>query len=74
MEKNHANCKFVISEDGQVMLQLCSDNQWGFDLITSDQTFSGGFGSGMDTWEHCSKSVAKRLLSSEEYGTLSCYL
>lgn len=72
--KNHKSCGFVMTPEKKVYLQLCADNQHGFDLISEDQTFAGGLGASSKNWSHCSKTLAKKYLSEDEYVTLNYYL
>ena len=41
---------FVTDGAGNYLVQLPDENQWGFLLADDDQTWPGGFGSGMSSW------------------------
>lgn len=40
---------FVHTEDGQYLIQRPADNQWGFELLSEDQSWPGGIGAAR-TW------------------------
>lgn len=42
--------KTFVTDGERFLVQLPDDNQWGFVLADDDQTWAGGFGSGMTTW------------------------
>jgi len=35
---------FVLTQAGEYMVQRSADNQWGFELLSEDQSFPGGIG------------------------------
>jgi len=41
---------YVLTDNGQVLLQVPDDNQWGFALQDDDQTWPGGFGAA-NSWK-----------------------
>lgn len=42
--------KGFVTDGTHFLVQIPSENQWGFSLADDDQTFPGGFGSGMTSW------------------------
>lgn len=44
------NRKTFVTDGERFLVQLPDDNQWGFVLADEDQTWPGGFGSGMAKW------------------------
>lgn len=41
---------YVLTADGRWLVQLPSDNQWGFELADDGQTWPGGHGCGSSEW------------------------
>lgn len=46
---------YVVTDDGEILVQLPTDNQWGFVLADDDQMWPGGFGVAA-AWELLSDS------------------
>lgn len=44
---------YVTDGRGNYLVQLLADNEFGFVLADDDQTWPGGFGSGMSQWHAC---------------------
>lgn len=43
--------QFVRHANGQYYVQAPAANQWGFELLDSDQSYPGGFGLGAGAWQ-----------------------
>jgi hypothetical protein len=41
---------FVLGSDGRIYVQVPADNQWGFSICDDDQSWPGGFSSGLESW------------------------
>ena len=42
-------CGYVVTDNGNYLIQRPADNQWGFELLSADQSWPGGIGAAR-TW------------------------
>ena len=45
------NTHYVLTNRGEVLVQVLDGSHWGFSLYSDDQCWPGGFGLGASSWE-----------------------
>lgn len=61
MAKDQVKAAYVLGKDTVgnskgIFLQIPADNQWGFAICDDEQSWAGGIGSGLASWEQLSKN------------------
>lgn len=56
---------YVTDGKGNYLVQVEDDTQFGFSLLSDDQSWPGGFGSGWTTWQCVTKTAVPRRIRKQ---------
>ena len=59
------NSSYVTDGKGNYLVQVEDDTQFGFSLLSDDQIWPGGFGSGLTSWQCVAKTEVPRRIRKQ---------